>query len=463
MAKQKIVYICQSCGAQSLKWQGKCTSCDSWNTLEMREEIVQSPSSKGFVLGQTSPPIKIVDIASEKEERYVTGIGELDRVLGGGVVPGSLTLIAGEPGVGKSTLLLQLAKEFAVKWGKVLYISGEESLSQIKLRANRLGALSNQIYLLAENNVYNMVNAIEDSEPAVVIVDSIQTAYMPTLEAAPGSITQIRDSAAYLMRIAKESSLPIFLVGHVTKTGSIAGPQVLMHMVDAVLSFTGDKHSLYRILRGEKNRFGATDELGVFEMKSTGLEEVKNPAKLFLTGRDVEEPGTAIVPALEGTRPILVEIQALVTRSYGGPPRRQFSGTDRNRTPILLAVLEKRLGLPIGSSDVYINVVGGLNVTEPAADLAIALAVASSACETSLKYNWAFFGEVGLTGELRAVTQPEKRLQEIVQMGYSHCLMPQSNQRSIDKKVLLKLQDKLNIVTADNIFQAWDFCKTRER
>lgn len=457
MAKQKTIYICQSCGAQSLKWQGKCNSCGAWNTMEMKEETV---TPKGFVLGQSSPPVAIVDIVAEKEDRYQTGIGEMDRVLGGGVVPGSLTLIAGEPGVGKSTLLLQLAKEFALKWGKVLYISGEESLQQIKIRAKRLGALNPQIYLLAENNILHMIEAINNLEPVIVIVDSIQTAYLPTLEAAPGSITQIRDSAAHLMRLAKEKALPIFLVGHVTKTGTVAGPQVLMHMVDAVLSFTGDRHSLYRILCGEKNRFGATDELGVFEMKNSGLEEVKDPGRLFLSGRKTDEPGTAIVPVLEGTRPILCEIQALVTSGYG-PPRRQFSGTDRNRTPILLAVLEKRLGLSLSSSDVYVNVVGGLSVTEPAADLGIALAVASSASETALKYNWAFFGEVGLTGELRPVTQPEKRLQEVLQMGFSHCLMPKASLKALDNNFLLKIKEQLNFITAENIFQAWDYCKKR--
>ncbi|HHY19947.1 MAG TPA: DNA repair protein RadA [Firmicutes bacterium] len=458
MAKVKTVYVCQECGAQSPKWQGKCNSCGAWNTYEVKEEV-KTPS--GFVLGQNTntPPVAIVDVVAQQEDRYETGISELDRVLGGGIVPGSMVLLAGEPGVGKSTLLLQLAKEFSERWGKVLYISGEESLQQIRLRASRLSALNPQIYLLAENNVLNMIAAIDDLDPSIVIVDSIQTAYMPHLEAAPGSITQIRDSAAYLMRVAKERNLPIFLVGHVTKTGAVAGPQVLMHMVDAVLSFTGDKHSLYRILSGEKNRFGATDELGVFEMKNIGLEEVKNPARLFLSQRKTDEPGTAIVPILEGTRVILVEIQALVTRGYGGPPRRQFSGTDKNRTSILLAVLEKRLGIPIGASDVYVNVVGGLNVTEPAADIGIALAVASSATEVPLKYTWAFFGEVGLTGELRAITQPEKRLLEAAKMGFSHCLIPRANLKALDNEVLLKLKNQIDIVTAENIFEAWDYCK----
>mgnify|MGYP001206600139 CR=1 FL=1 len=458
MAKVKTVYVCQECGAQSPKWQGKCNSCGAWNTYEVQEEV-KTPS--GFVLGQNTntPPVAIVDVVAQQEDRYETGISELDRVLGGGIVPGSMVLLAGEPGVGKSTLLLQLAKEFSERWGKVLYISGEESLQQIRLRASRLSALNPQIYLLAENNVLNMIAAIDDLDPSIVIVDSIQTAYMPHLEAAPGSITQIRDSAAYLMRVAKERNLPIFLVGHVTKTGAVAGPQVLMHMVDAVLSFTGDKHSLYRILSGEKNRFGATDELGVFEMKNIGLEEVKNPARLFLSQRKTDEPGTAIVPILEGTRVILVEIQALVTRGYGGPPRRQFSGTDKNRTSILLAVLEKRLGIPIGASDVYVNVVGGLNVTEPAADIGIALAVASSATEVPLKYTWAFFGEVGLTGELRAITQPEKRLLEAAKMGFSHCLIPRANLKALDNEVLLKLKNQIDIVTAENIFEAWDYCK----
>ncbi len=456
MAKIKTLYVCQNCGAQSPKWQGKCNACGSWNTLEMKEERKEPV---GFSLGQSSPPIPIIDVAAEKEDRYLTGLGELDRVLGGGIVPGSLILLAGEPGVGKSTLLLQLSKEFSERWGKVLYVSGEESLQQIKMRAKRLGALSPQIYLLAENNILNMKQAIDELDPSLVIVDSIQTAYMPSLEAAPGSITQIRESAAHLMRLAKENALPIFLVGHVTKTGTVAGPQVLMHMVDAVLSFTGDKHSLYRLLFGEKNRFGATDELGVFEMKNTGLEEVKNPARLFLSQRNTSEPGTAIVPTLEGTRPILVELQALVTKGYGGPPRRQFTGTDKNRTAILLAVLEKRLGLPIGISDVYVNVVGGLTITEPAADLGIALSVASSACEIPLKHNWTFFGEVGLTGELRAVTQPEKRLLETVQMGFTHCLIPKANLRALDKSLQIKLGESLEVVTAEHIIEAWNYCK----
>lgn len=458
MAKAKSIYVCLNCGAQTYKWQGKCTNCNEWNTLELQEEAVND-HSKGFNLAKASPPVLITEVSSQQEERYETGIVELDRVLGGGVVPGSLTLLAGEPGVGKSTLLLQLAKEFSEKWGKVLYISGEESLHQIKMRAKRLGALNGNIYLLSENNVESMMGAIQEIEPSIVIVDSIQTAVVSSQDSAPGTITQVRESAANLMRFAKNENVPIFLVGHVTKTGAVAGPQVLMHMVDTVLSFTGDKHSLYRILAAEKNRFGATDEIGIFEMKNTGLTEVQNPARLFLSGRKSDEPGTAIVPALEGTRPILVEIQALVAKGYGGLPRRQFSGTDRNRTPILLAVLEKRLGLPIGNYDVYINVVGGLNVTEPAADLAIALAVASSACEQPLRYNWAFFGEVGLTGELRAVSQPEKRLNELCQMGFNYCLMPTASLKSLDNRVLLRLKERMNIVTASDIFQAWDYCK----
>ncbi|HOA91808.1 MAG: DNA repair protein RadA [Bacillota bacterium] len=459
MAKAKSLYVCSACGAQSYKWQGKCTNCDSWNTLELQEEPARKSQDRGFSLRSSSPPTPISEVSSQQEERYQTGIAELDRVLGGGVVPGSLTLLAGEPGVGKSTLLLQMAKEFSEKWGKVLYISGEESLQQIKMRAKRIGAANNSIYLLSENNVDSMIRAIEDIDPAIVIVDSIQTAYVPEQESAPGTIAQVRESTAQLLRLAKGENVPIFLVGHVTKTGVAAGPQVLMHMVDTVLNFTGDKFSLYRILASEKNRFGATDEIGIFEMKNTGLSEVHNPARLFLSGRKTDEPGTAIVPALEGTRPILVEIQALVTKGYGAMPRRQFSGTDRNRTPILLAVLEKRLGLPIGNYDVYINVVGGLNVTEPAADLAIALAVASSACELPLRYNWAFFGEVGLTGELRAIRQPEKRLNELCQLGFKHCLIPAANLRSLDDKLLLKLNERINIVPATNIFEAWDYCK----
>ncbi|MFY9451520.1 MAG: DNA repair protein RadA, partial [Bacillota bacterium] len=323
MAKAKSLYVCSACGAQSYKWQGKCTNCDSWNTLELQEAARKS-QDRGFSLRSSSPPTPISEVSSQQEERYQTGIAELDRVLGGGVVPGSLTLLAGEPGVGKSTLLLQMAKEFSEKWGKVLYISGEESLQQIKMRAKRIGAANNSIYLLSENNVDSMIRAIEDIDPAIVIVDSIQTAYVPEQESAPGTIAQVRESTAQLLRLAKGENVPIFLVGHVTKTGVAAGPQVLMHMVDTVLNFTGDKFSLYRILASEKNRFGATDEIGIFEMKNTGLSEVHNPARLFLSGRKTDEPGTAIVPALEGTRPILVEIQALVTKGYGAMPRRQF-------------------------------------------------------------------------------------------------------------------------------------------
>ncbi len=436
MAKAKItsVFFCNECGHESSKWLGQCPACKAWNTfVEERIDKRAGSTSAGVkaALAEENQPVALNSISLDEEDRIVTGIPELDRVLGGGIVPGSLTLVGGDPGIGKSTLLLQVCRQLAQDSHEVLYISGEESLKQIKLRANRIGDMNEHIKLLCETNLENIVAVVGHCKPEVVIIDSIQTMYSENLDATPGSVSQVREATSILMRMAKEKSVSVFIVGHVTKEGTVAGPRVLEHMVDTVLYFEGDRHASYRILRGVKNRFGSTNEIGVFEMKTEGLVEVPNPSEYMLSGRPEDASGVVVSCALEGTRPILIEIQALVSRTNFGFPRRQSAGSDMNRLNLLMAVLEKRLGLKIGDCDAYVNIAGGMKIVEPAVDLAIVLAIISSFRNKAMDDDIVAFGEVGLSGEVRAVSAAENRVNEAKKLGFKKCILPYSNMESL--------------------------------
>lgn len=427
MAKGKSVsvYFCQNCGYESAKWMGQCPGCREWNTLV--EEVVEKRAlGKGKSLGEDAAarrPVNLSQIAYEQEARISTGFAELDRVLGGGVVPGSLVLVGGDPGIGKSTLLLQVCRKISGKQD-VLYISGEESLQQIKMRAERIGDFSERLTLLCETNLELVAKVIEREKPKIVMIDSIQTMYREDVASAPGSVSQVREATGILMRIAKEKGIAIFIVGHVTKEGVVAGPRVLEHMVDTVLYFEGDRHALYRILRGVKNRFGSTNEIGVFEMCEQGLKEVANPSEVMLNGRPEGASGSVVACSMEGTRPMLLEIQALVCRSNFGNPRRTAAGTDLNRVNLLMAVLEKRVGLAMSASDAYINIAGGIRMNEPAIDLGIVLALASSYRDRPMGEKTICFGEVGLSGEVRAVSMPKQRAAEAKKLGFELCVLP---------------------------------------
>ncbi len=406
---------------------GKCPGCNTWNTLV--EEVEATGKQSGFARGVKSvgKPEKITSIVSQKEPRITTSLKEFDRVLGGGIVPGSLVLIGGDPGIGKSTLLLQISSELAHKDLSVLYISGEESARQTKLRADRLGISADQLYVLAETNLLDISNQIEALQPSFVVIDSIQTIYREEVTSAPGSVSQVRECTGELMRIAKMNNIPIFIVGHVTKEGAIAGPRLLEHMVDAVLYFEGERHHTYRILRGVKNRFGSTNEMGIFEMKEEGLREVLNPSEIFLEERSEGAAGSTVVASMEGTRPVLVEIQALVSPSSFGNPRRMATGIDHNRVPLLMAVLEKRVGLMLQNQDAYIKVAGGVKLDEPAIDLAIAVSIASSFRDQPTRSDDIYIGEVGLTGEVRRVSRVEQRVQEAAKLGFKRVICPARN------------------------------------
>ena len=431
-SRAKTIYACAECGQTSPKWLGQCPGCKRWNT--MQEEIA-APEPKGPARGwgaaSTARPVALRDVEAREEERQRTGIGELDRVLGGGVVPGSLVLLGGDPGIGKSTLLLAALDRLARARPDrpVLYVSGEESTRQVKLRADRLGAGAENLQLLAETDADRVLQAADALAPAAVAIDSIQTQYLPELQSAPGTVTQIREVTARLMRYAKTSETPVFLVGHVTKDGSIAGPRVLEHMVDTVLYFEGGGAHPYRVLRAHKNRFGSASEIGVFEMKAGGLAEVPNPSALFLAERPEDAPGSAVAAVLNGTRTVLVEIQALVAPAGFGTPRRTALGIDGNRVALLAAVLEKKVGMDILGCDLFVNVAGGLSVDDPAADLATVAALASSFRERALPARTLVLGEVGLAGEVRAVSQPEIRLAEAARLGFDRVLLPTANAR----------------------------------
>ncbi len=424
--KSSTVFFCQECGHESSKWMGQCPACKKWNTF-VEEKVSVSGGSKITPFREAAKPVELGAISMQEEERMHTGIAELDRVLGGGIMPGSLTLVGGDPGIGKSTLLLQMCRLLANAGRHVLYISGEESLKQIKLRAIRIGEFQDTMFLLCETNLGVVEETIRHTKPEVVIIDSIQTMYQEAVSSAPGSVSQVREVTNVFLQLAKGLGISIFIVGHVTKEGTVAGPRVLEHMVDTVLYFEGDRYASYRILRGVKNRFGSTNEIGVFEMRKEGLIEVENPSEYMLSGKPVGASGSVVVCSVEGTRPILIEIQALVCRTNFGIPRRQTTGTDFNRVNLLMAVLEKRLGLQIGDFDAYVNIAGGMKISEPAIDLGLILAIVSSFKNRPVDEKMIVFGEVGLSGEVRAVTMAQQRLQEARKLGYETVVMPRVN------------------------------------
>jgi len=426
MGKNKTRYVCQECGYNSNKWLGKCPTCNEWNTF-VEEFIEKEIVTKSIGISTNKKPVPLSEVVIDDEERYKTQIREFDNVLGGGIVKGSLVLVGGDPGIGKSTLLLQVADAVSTGHLKVLYVSGEESLKQTKLRADRLHIKSDKILLVSENNLDFIVKYVEEYKPDVLIVDSIQTVYNPNVSSSPGSVSQVREATATLMRISKVDSVATFIVGHVTKSGAIAGPKVLEHMVDTVLYFEGDKNHTFRILRGVKNRFGSTNEIGIFEMSLKGLKEVKNPSEIFLSNRPESAPGSVVVAGMEGTRPVLVEIQALVSNSGFGTPRRMSVGVDHNKVVMIMAILEKRLGIQIQGCDAYLNVVGGMQLSEPAIDLAVVVAVLSSFRDKVLEEGVVIFGEVGLTGEVRAVSHVEQRINEAIKLGFKKCIIPKGN------------------------------------
>lgn len=434
MAKLKSLYVCSECGYESAKWYGKCPGCGEWNT--MSEEIPVSASSKGNkkLSASVQPVLRLNEIAGDVEKRISTGINEFDRVLGGGIVQGSLVLIGGDPGIGKSTILLQICEHLG-KTCDVLYVSGEESANQIKLRANRLGVTTNRLGVLAQTDVGIIVETVKSEKPDIVIIDSIQTMIYDECSSSAGSVTQVRECTNIFMHMAKSLCIPVFVVGHVNKDGAIAGPKVLEHIVDTVLYFEGERNYSYRILRGVKNRFGSTNEIGVFEMRQSGLAEVENPSLLMLSGRPKNVSGTCVACVMEGTRPILAEVQGLVTATGFGTPRRMSTGFDYNRMAMILAVLEKRGGYYFNSMDAYINVIGGLKLDEPAADLTVAMALISSLKDVVVQENAIAFGEIGLAGEIRAVNNCEQRVSESLRLGFDKCIIPFHNYKSLSKSV----------------------------
>ncbi len=433
MAKVKSVYFCQSCGHEESKWLGQCPMCKEWNSfVEERIKGSTTKATAGTMRGG-SEIVSLASVETGNEERILTKIGELDRVLGGGIVPGSLILVGGDPGIGKSTLLLQVCKELSNENKKVLYISGEESLKQIKLRANRMGEFNQSLLLLCETNLQSIEGVIRKNLPEIVIIDSIQTMYNEEISSAPGSVSQVRESTNTFMQLAKGLGISIIIVGHVTKEGTVAGPRVLEHMVDTVLYFEGDRHASYRILRGVKNRFGSTNEIGVFQMQHNGLKEVENPSEFMLSGKPENASGSVVACSMEGTRPILLEVQALVCQTNFGMPRRTAAGTDYNRVNLLMAVLEKRAGLQLSSCDAYVNIAGGIKMNEPAIDLGIIMALVSSYKNKPIDESVIVFGEVGLSGEVRAVNMPEQRVNEAKKLGFKTCILPEVAKSGLDK------------------------------
>lgn len=430
-AKSKTAFYCKECGFESPKWLGQCPGCKEWDTF-VEEPVVKTAAGRSVVVSERREPSKLSEIVTNDEVRTDTGIGELDRVLGGGIVTGSLVLVGGDPGIGKSTLLLQMCKQLAEAKHDVLYVSGEESVKQIKMRADRLGTFKQELFLLSETDLDVITEIVTRRKPEVVIIDSIQTMYREEIGSAPGSVGQVRETTSTLMRLAKSLPVSIFIVGHVTKEGVVAGPRVLEHMVDTVLYFEGDGGASYRFLRGVKNRFGSTDEIGVFEMRGNGLTEVPNPSEYMLQGRPKQAPGSVVACSVEGTRPILVEVQALVCQTNFNMPRRTAAGTDYNRVNLLMAVIEKRMGVRMGECDAYINVAGGMRIYEPAIDLAIVLALLSSYRNQSLDDETICFGEVGLAGEVRAVNMAEQRVMEAAKLGFQRCVLPKVNARHLD-------------------------------
>lgn len=451
MAKgKKTIYFCQNCGHEAGKWLGQCPACREWNTFV--EEKVTASKSAGAREYQELNVVPLSQVKTEAEERIGTQMEELDRVLGGGIVPGSLILVGGDPGIGKSTLLLQVCQNLTREKRKVLYISGEESLRQIKLRAQRMGKFTDNLLLLCETNLELIKGVIEREKPEVVVIDSIQTMYSEEVGSAPGSVSQVREATNTLMQLAKGLNITIFIVGHVTKEGTVAGPRVLEHMVDTVLYFEGDRHASYRILRGVKNRFGSTNEIGVFEMRQNGLTEVKNPSEFMLNGRLEDSSGSVVACSMEGTRPILLEIQALVCESNFGMPRRTAAGTDYNRVNLLMAVLEKRIGYRLSNYDAYVNIAGGIKINEPALDLGIAMAIVSSYKNHPVEEGTIIFGEVGLNGEVRAVSMPEQRVAEAKKLGFAKCIMPTVSVESVKNIKGIQIVGVKNLNEAMQLF-----------
>lgn len=452
MAKTNTVFFCNECGYESAKWLGKCPACNAWNTF-VEEKVVKQGNNK-TVVKKTVTPVSLKSIEKIKISRISSGFDELDRVLGGGFVNGSLTLLGGEPGIGKSTLILQICEKFKTD-GKVLYVSGEESAEQIKIRADRLGINSENIMFFGETDINAIEQTIEDMDPKLVIIDSIQTMYSDDITSAPGSVSQVREITSRIMKMCKMKGITTVIIGHVTKDGTIAGPRVLEHMVDAVLYIEGERYFSYRIVRGVKNRFGSTNEIGMFEMRNEGMVEITNPSSVLLTDREDNPAGSVIVASLEGTRPILVELQALTSTTVFGMPRRTANGIDYNRVTLLIAVLEKIGGINLGNQDVYMNIVGGIKINEPALDLGVVLSAASSFKNISIPKDVAVIGEVGLTGEIRSVNMIEKRLKEVEKMGLKKCIIPDSN------KKLLKEKFKLDIIGCKDIIDAMKYLKLK--
>ena len=432
MAKSKTVYYCSECGNETPKWQGRCAACGAWNTLvEHVEKPVAAGRARSAPVGISRTPQKLSQVISNDEIRFTTGMGELDRVLGGGAVAGSLVLVGGAPGIGKSTLLLQICKSLC-DGRSVLYVSGEESEKQLKMRAERIGTNSDDLYILSETSLSDILDAVNSTQPDILIVDSVQTLYREENDSAPGSVSQVKDCTMALMQLSKSDGITVFVVGHINKDGAIAGPKVLEHMVDCVLYFEGDPHSSYRLLRAAKNRFGSTNEIGVFEMADTGLIEVPNPSQMLLERRPDGASGTCVACVMEGTRPVLAEVQALVSKTSFNVPRRTADGFDFNRAALLLAVAEKRCGMKLSAFDAYINVIGGLRLDEPGADLPVVLAIASSYRDTVIPNDLVAIGEVGLTGEIRSVSNLNQRLGEVARLGFKTCIIPKNGAEKLE-------------------------------
>ena len=450
--KEKTVYFCTECGNESPKWAGRCPSCGAWNALvEQRAEKVKRPSGASRGIPHSVKVTNITEIDTSDEIRFSTGMGELDRVLGGGAVKGSLVLVGGAPGIGKSTLMLQICQQLGMQ-NKVLYVSGEESIHQLKMRARRLGVDSPNLFVVSETRLSDILEAVEREQPDVLIIDSIQTLYNEELDSPAGGVGQVKDCTMALMNLAKGQGITVFVIGHVNKEGSIAGPKVLEHMVDCVLYFEGDRHMTYRILRAAKNRFGATNEIGVFEMLNEGLKEVENPSEMLLSGRPKDAPGTCVTCVMEGARPVLAEVQALVSSASGVRPLRQSNGFDYNRANMLLVVLEKRGGLKISQCDAYLNIIGGLTLDEPAADLAALVAIASSYLDYPVPSQMAAVGEVGLSGEVRTISHLEQRLSEVRRLGFTQCIVPHHRAGELHAPAGLELLPVRNISDALKLF-----------
>lgn len=445
MPKAKTIFFCQNCGFESSKWMGQCPACKEWNSFAEEPQTLTKKTAAGNVRKDTPQPKTLSEIEMNQTARMSTGMGELDRVLGGGIVQGSLVLVGGDPGIGKSTLLLQVCRNLSDAGKKVLYISGEESLQQIRLRAERMGSFTENLLILCETDLQAIRETITRLQPQVVVIDSIQTMYNESVSSAPGSVSQVRESTGVLMQIAKTQNITIFIVGHVTKEGVVAGPRMLEHMVDTVLYFEGDRHASYRILRGVKNRFGSTNEIGVFEMREEGLAEVPNPSEFMLEGRPAEASGAVTACSMEGTRPILLEVQALVSKTNFGLPRRTAAGVDYNRVNLLMAVLEKRCRYALSGYDAYVNIAGGMKMNEPALDLAIVMALISSYKDRPLDEKTIVFGEVGLSGEVRAVSMAEQRVHEAVKMGFTRCILPMVNVSKLKPRSDIRLEGVANV------------------